>query len=50
MRWGATRVVFGALLVGGVLSPVDIERAFDLDEQLVHVAHIFNRVFQEATA
>ena len=36
--------------VGGVLSPVDIERAFDLDEQLVHVAHIFNRVFQEATA
>ena len=36
--------------VGGVLSPVDIERAFDLDEQLVHVAHIFNRVFQETTA
>ena len=36
--------------VGGVLSPVDIERAFDLDEQLVHVAQIFNRVFQEATA
>jgi adenylosuccinate lyase len=36
--------------VGQVLSPVDIERAFDLDEQLVHVSHIFNRVFQEAIA
>jgi len=32
-----------------VLSPADIERAFDLDEQLKHVDHIFNRVFQEVT-
>src|SRR6266545_4613952 len=30
-----------------VLPPADIERAFDLDEQLKHVDHIFNRVFQE---
>jgi len=29
-----------------VLPPADIERAFDLDEQLKHVDHIFNRVFQ----
>jgi adenylosuccinate lyase len=30
-----------------VLPPADIERAFDLDEQLKYVDHIFNRVFQE---
>ncbi len=30
-----------------VLPPADIERAFDLDEQLQHVDHIFGRVFQE---
>jgi len=30
-----------------VLPPADIERAFDLDEQLKHVDHIFTRVFQE---
>jgi len=30
-----------------VLPPADIERAFALDEQLKHVDHIFNRVFQE---
>jgi adenylosuccinate lyase len=30
-----------------VLSPADIERAFDLDEQLRHVDHIFERVFGE---
>jgi len=30
-----------------VLSRADIERAFDLDEQLKHVDHIFQRVFQE---
>jgi adenylosuccinate lyase len=30
-----------------VLSRGDIERAFDLDEQLKHVDHIFQRVFQE---
>jgi adenylosuccinate lyase len=28
-----------------VLPPADIERAFDLDEQLQHVDHIFARVF-----
>jgi adenylosuccinate lyase len=30
-----------------VLAPADVERAFDLDEQLQHVDHIFGRVFQE---
>jgi len=30
-----------------VLPPAVIERAFDLDEQLQHVDHIFGRVFQE---
>jgi adenylosuccinate lyase len=30
-----------------MLSRGDIERAFDLDEQLKHVDHIFQRVFQE---
>src|SRR5262245_42422501 len=30
-----------------VLSRTDIERAFDLDEQLKHVDHIFDRVFHE---
>src|ERR1700704_2894150 len=30
-----------------VLPPADLERAFDLDEQLKHVDHIFDRVFQE---
>jgi adenylosuccinate lyase len=30
-----------------VLPPADIERAFDLGEQLKHVDHIFGRVFQE---
>jgi len=30
-----------------VLPPADLERAFDLDEQLKHVDHIFSRVFQE---
>jgi hypothetical protein len=33
-----------------VLPPEDIERAFDLDEQLRHVDHIFDRVFQEVAA
>jgi len=32
-----------------VLAPAEIERAFDLDEQLKHVDHIFERVFQEVT-
>ena len=30
-----------------VLPATDIERAFDLDEQLKHVNHIFDRVFEE---
>jgi len=30
-----------------VLPPGDIERAFDLGEQLKHVDHIFNRVFEQ---
>jgi adenylosuccinate lyase len=29
----------------GVLAPGEIARAFDLDEQLRHVDHIFDRVF-----
>ena len=33
-----------------VLPPADVERAFDLDEQLQHVDHIFSRVFQEVLA
>ena len=30
-----------------VLPSSEIERAFDLDEQLKHVGHVFSRVFQE---
>jgi len=30
-----------------VLPPADIDRAFDLDDQLKHVDHIFARVFQQ---
>ena len=30
-----------------VLPPADIGRAFDLDEQLKHVDHIFHRVFEQ---
>jgi adenylosuccinate lyase len=33
-----------------VLAPADIERAFDLDEQLRHVDHIFDRVFHPVRA
>jgi adenylosuccinate lyase len=32
-----------------VLPPEEIERAFDLNAQLRHVDHIFDRVFQEVT-
>jgi adenylosuccinate lyase len=35
--------------VTAVLKPAEIERAFDLNEQLKHVDHIFARVFQEVT-
>ncbi len=46
---------FKALLLGdgdvtSVLPPADIEKAFDLGEQLKHVDHIFGRVFQEVFA
>ena len=45
---------FKSLLVAdrditAVLPPADIERAFDLGEQLRHVDDIFERVFQEVT-
>jgi adenylosuccinate lyase len=33
-----------------VLPPADIERSFDLDEQLKHVDHIFDRVFHPVRA
>ena len=36
--------------VGGVLTPADIERAFDVDEQLKYVDQIFDRVFQTVSA
>jgi adenylosuccinate lyase len=37
--------------VTGVLPPAEIERCFDLGEQLRHVDHIFDRVFpQESPA
>ena len=50
MRSFAEQRDFKALLladpdVARVLSPAEIERAFDLDEQLKHVDHIFDRVF-----
>ncbi len=36
--------------VARVLSPGEIERAFDLGDQLKHVDHVFERVFQEVAA
>jgi len=36
--------------VGGVLTPADIDRAFDVDEQLKYVDQIFDRVFQTVSA
>jgi hypothetical protein len=33
----------------GVLPAGDLEKAFDLSEQLQHVNHVFARVFQEVT-
>jgi adenylosuccinate lyase len=36
--------------IARVLAPADVERAFDLDEQLRHVADIFERVFGAAAA
>jgi adenylosuccinate lyase len=51
MRASDEKRQFKALLladaeVTAVLAPAEIERAFDLDEQLKHVDHIFERVFQ----
>jgi len=50
MRSFAEQHEFKSLLladsdVTGVLPPADIERAFDLTEQLKHVDQIFDRVF-----
>ena len=55
MRSFDERRDFKALLlvdpeIAAVLTPADIERAFDLNEQLLHVDHIFERVFQEVAA
>jgi adenylosuccinate lyase len=54
MRSFADRRDFKALLladddVTAVLSPAEIERAFDLDEQFRHVDDIFDRVFGATT-
>jgi adenylosuccinate lyase len=50
MRSFAEQLDFKQLLlddpdVTGALPTADIERAFDLDEQLKHVDYIFDRVF-----
>jgi adenylosuccinate lyase len=55
MRSFAERTDFKQLLLGDpditrVLAPAEIERAFDLDEQLQHVDDIFERVFQTVRA
>jgi adenylosuccinate lyase len=52
MRSFHDKVDFKTLLladpdVTSVLPRAEIERAFDLDDQLKHVDHIFNRVFQD---
>ncbi len=36
--------------IAGVLSAEEIERAFDLDEQLRHIDQIFDRVFHAVRA
>ena len=55
MRSFEERRDFKALLLADaevtrVLSAAEIERAFDLDEQLKHVDHIFDRVFHPVRA
>jgi len=55
MRSFDERRNFKALLLGdpeltAVLPPSEIERAFDLDDQLKHVDDIFDRVFQPVQA
>src|SRR5687768_7689775 len=52
MRTFAEQLDFKALLLDdpdivNVLPRPDLERAFDLDDQLRHIDHIFERVFQE---
>jgi adenylosuccinate lyase len=54
MRAFHERRPFKALLladpdVTAALSPADIEKAFDLNDQLKHVDDVFERVFQEVT-
>jgi adenylosuccinate lyase len=53
MRSYDERADFKALLLADpdvrtILSPSDIERAFDLEEHLRHVDHVFERVFGSA--
>jgi adenylosuccinate lyase len=55
MRSFAERRDFKALLladadVTAVLSPAEIERAFDLSEQFRHIDQIFGRVFEPSPA
>ncbi len=55
MRSFAEQLDFKALLLADpdvtrALPPAEIERAFDLDEQLKHVDHIFDRVFHPERA
>jgi len=54
MRSFHERLDFRSLLlmdpdVCAVLTPDEIERAFDLSDQLRHVDDVFERVFQEVT-
>ncbi len=55
MRARDERRDFKSLLRGGsgyfaVLTPAEIERAFDLAEQFRHIDHIFDRVFSASLA
>jgi adenylosuccinate lyase len=55
MRSFAEQIDFKSLLLADpdvtrVLPPAEIARAFDLDEQLKHVDHIFDRVFHTVRA
>jgi adenylosuccinate lyase len=55
MRSFSEQRAFKALLLADAdvvraLSPVEIERAFDLTEQLKHIGHIFDRVFRAVHA
>jgi adenylosuccinate lyase len=44
------QLLLGDPEVAALLPAAEIERAFDLDQQLQHVDHIFDRVFQEVPA